>query len=299
MTAPADPPPAEPGRGDAAPPATGPGDASPVATGPGDASPVATGPGGTRPTGPEEVVTALTEVSAFGPYFAVATGPREEPGWRPLAGLAADEAGLREWIAGHGRRLGTGESRVAASILYQGLAARLWSPVVGVAAAYGLVPAAAGSELRWRPAATGPLPLWSPPSARWPAVPDARERAAAVYRAVMTEVLTPLAEAVGRLTGVAPALLRGNASAALAAVLKTVPAPLAGRAGALVGDVLPLGELDGTGGLAEPAPGAYFFVRRSCCLYYRVPGGGLCEDCALLPREQRELIWARATGTAR
>jgi FhuF-like iron-sulfur protein len=23
------------------------------------------------------------------------------------------------------------------------------------------------------------------------------------------------------------------------------------------------------------------FRRRSCCLYYRVPGGGLCGDCTL------------------
>ncbi|MFI1618174.1 (2Fe-2S)-binding protein [Streptomyces lydicus] len=23
------------------------------------------------------------------------------------------------------------------------------------------------------------------------------------------------------------------------------------------------------------------FARRSCCLYYRVPGGGLCADCVL------------------
>ncbi|MEU7551440.1 (2Fe-2S)-binding protein [Streptomyces sp. NPDC044571] len=23
------------------------------------------------------------------------------------------------------------------------------------------------------------------------------------------------------------------------------------------------------------------FVRRSCCLYYKVPGGGFCGDCVL------------------
>jgi len=25
------------------------------------------------------------------------------------------------------------------------------------------------------------------------------------------------------------------------------------------------------------------FTRRSCCLYYRLPGAGMCADCALLP----------------
>ncbi|MEC4021033.1 (2Fe-2S)-binding protein, partial [Streptomyces sp. H27-D2] len=31
------------------------------------------------------------------------------------------------------------------------------------------------------------------------------------------------------------------------------------------------------------AAGERDFVRRSCCLYYRVPGGGMCGDCVLLP----------------
>ncbi|MGI5249917.1 (2Fe-2S)-binding protein [Actinacidiphila glaucinigra] len=35
------------------------------------------------------------------------------------------------------------------------------------------------------------------------------------------------------------------------------------------------------GGLRLTGPGAPAYVRRSCCLYYRVPGGGLCGDCAL------------------
>ncbi|WP_250213408.1 (2Fe-2S)-binding protein [Acrocarpospora catenulata] len=40
---------------------------------------------------------------------------------------------------------------------------------------------------------------------------------------------------------------------------------------------LELGRLRGTGRFA----GEPFFVRRSCCLYYRVPGGGTCGDCVL------------------
>ncbi|TDC76951.1 ferric iron reductase, partial [Actinomadura sp. 7K507] len=27
--------------------------------------------------------------------------------------------------------------------------------------------------------------------------------------------------------------------------------------------------------------GAGGFVRHNCCLYYRVPGGGMCGDCGL------------------
>jgi ferric iron reductase protein FhuF len=27
------------------------------------------------------------------------------------------------------------------------------------------------------------------------------------------------------------------------------------------------------------------FVRASCCLFYRIPGGGLCGDCVLAHRQ--------------
>ncbi|WP_350325223.1 (2Fe-2S)-binding protein [Streptomyces katrae] len=51
--------------------------------------------------------------------------------------------------------------------------------------------------------------------------------------------------------------------------------------GALLADG---GALAGTGSFVhEPGLGVAF-VRRSCCLYYRVPGGGLCGDCVLRTR---------------
>lgn len=59
--------------------------------------------------------------------------------------------------------------------------------------------------------------------------------------------------------------------------------PGAGEAAALLaaGLLADGGPLEGTGTyLHEPGLGVAF-LRRSCCLYYKVPGGGLCGDCVL------------------
>ncbi|MGW4641004.1 (2Fe-2S)-binding protein [Sphaerisporangium sp. NPDC004334] len=315
------------------------------------------------------VAETLAELSAIGPYYAISTGPEpgsgpgtnpgsgvdsgsgsdsgstssseDDGGWRPLSELVTDTGALRAKIEDYQRRLGAEEVRVAASVLFQGLAARLWSPVIGAVAARGLIPAEAPSDLHWRPAATGPLPLRASATSRWlvlparggsagedlPAgvdssaqgVPDggtssggavpgggggsegAGGAAEVAYRVVVTDLLEPLLGAVREIAGVSVPLLWGNAASSLAGTLRTLPVArpdLGPRAARLVREVLGLGVLAGTGRLAEPAPGWYSFVRVSCCLYYRVPGGGMCDDCALLDPAVREAQWAHAAQRA-
>ena len=80
---------------------------------------------------------------------------------------------------------------------------------------------------------------------------------------------------------VARGLLHGNAAAAMASALRVLACarPGLGRpARALAERLLGTGLLRGTGELTGPG---LDFVRRSCCLFYRVPGGGLCSDCPL------------------
>jgi ferric iron reductase protein FhuF len=89
----------------------------------------------------------------------------------------------------------------------------------------------------------------------------------------------------------ADGLVWGNAASALAGTLRAgslrpvQAAPITG----LVGALLAMEPLAGTGFFTERPSGGVLrpeaFRRRGCCLYYRVPpGGGLCGDCALLPR---------------
>jgi hypothetical protein len=224
----------------------------------------------------ETVVRVLRDAAALGPYFAVTTDPAEEadPTWRPLAGLDAES--LRGLIGGYARRLGTGEERVAASILFQGLAARLWSPVVA-AAVHGVVPDLARLHWRWAPGA--PIALWLPdPGGR-----HAGDPAGLVRRTVVDGHLRRLAGTVRRVVPIAEGLLWGNAASALAGTLgaRTVrPGPHAD----LVRRLLAMEPLTGTGALG---PG-HAFVRRSCCLYYRVPPGGeKCGDCVLVHATRR------------
>ncbi|WP_243762477.1 (2Fe-2S)-binding protein [Streptomyces sp. Tu 3180] len=179
--------------------------------------------------------------------------------------------------------LGTTEARVAASVAQQGLAARLWSVTLGCAALYGSVPDLAPRLLHWDPDGTAPDDLW---------LTGVRARpgdAATVADVVLHGHLEPLAAALRSRHRLARGLLRGNAASALAGAARELDrwgrghgrADVAARAAALAAELLAHPLLAGTGTLTGTA-----FRRRSCCLYYRVPAGGVCGDCCF-PRPPR------------
>ncbi|MQY03130.1 (2Fe-2S)-binding protein [Actinomadura macrotermitis] len=218
-----------------------------------------------------EVVAALRAVAGLGPYFEIVTDPAEaaDPTWRPMP--EADPARLADLTGRYAERLGTGERRVAASILFQGLASRLWSPMLA-AAARGIVPDLTGLHWRWAPGA--PIALWLAGPAGWRVDGDA---AGLLHRSVVEGQLVPLRETFREVAGLADGLMWGNAASALAGALRP---GLPAAAGAIARELLAREPLRGTGGF-----GAKGFARRSCCLYYKVPPGGeMCGDCALLPR---------------
>ncbi|MEU1536750.1 (2Fe-2S)-binding protein [Actinacidiphila glaucinigra] len=203
----------------------------------------------------------------------------------PLAEVYAGRPSpaLTARVAEVGRRLGTPERRVAASLAQQGLAARLWSVALGPAALTGRMPDLSGGRLWWHPGRSAPDELWLPDDA--PRVPAGRLR-----EDVLLGHLVPLCESVHAVSGAAPGLLWGNAASALAGTLRVLHSwclgegarpGAAARAAALAEELMADPLLRDAGGLRLTGPGAPAYVRRSCCLYYRVPGGGLCGDCAL------------------
>jgi ferric iron reductase protein FhuF len=238
-----------------------------------------------------DIRAALDDVAAIGPFFAASANPAEvvDDSWRPLRELYSDPEPLAARIRVVAEALGGAEPRVAASITYQGLAARLVSPVLAAASVHRLVPPWSPDTLHWRPSVTGPLPLWESGGPEPHRRPEPAELPALVAEVLVQPHLEALAEAVRAAVSVSRRTLRGNAASAVVAagamVARARPAA-EGRAEALVAALLAAGPLVGAGTLT----GRWAFRRKSCCLYYRVPGGGLCGDCVLTDRPARSTM---------
>ncbi|GGW67965.1 (2Fe-2S)-binding protein [Streptomyces xantholiticus] len=227
----------------------------------------------------------LTEVAAVGPYFAVACGKRPDTeGFSPLTELYGDGRALERYAETVARRLGTGELRVAASTVHLQAASRLWSIALASAALTGHVPDLDPAQLWWRQARSGPVELWLPAARELPRNTDT---VTALHDTVAVRNLRPLTDAVHGLFGVSRQVLRGNAASALVGALRVLltcaphsphsPVPL-------VHALLDREPLTGAGTFTAAPDGSIAFRRRSCCLYYRVPGAGTCGDCVLRDR---------------
>lgn len=154
--------------------------------------------------------------------------------------------------------------RVAASTFSLGFFARLIAPVAG-AVLLG-VRAPDHQALRWSVAGPGPLRLVAD---RW-VDPDPG--------ALVSEALAPVVHRLRSEHSLSEQIAWGNGASAWngAMVMATQARPqFAGPARELLAGVLELPELRDTGCPGPP------FVRRSCCLYYQIPGGGYCGDCVL------------------
>jgi hypothetical protein len=206
---------------------------------------------------------------SFGPYFTFDTG--SDPAGRPLA----DTVG--PLVDGTVRTLGTDDRRVAGSIAFQGLAARLWSLTAGAAVVAGIVPDLPADAVRLT--TVDPVTPYLVAPASW-RVLDAT--AGSLVDVTLARQLDPLATAVADTAGTPRHVLTGNAASALVGTFRVLAADagLAERVSSLATAVFARPELAGTGTL-DVTGRLPAFRRTDCCLYYRVPGGGLCGDCVL------------------
>ncbi len=265
-----------------------------------------------EPLAPEvDAGPALRAAARIGPYFAWQPWPEPwpepepgGPGWRPLrqltdAGVIAERVDAARLIlaqmSGRGRAE-TGE-RVLASIVFLGLASRLLSPVLAAAAVGEALPVPDGERMWWRPVDGGPIPI----AYRGLAAVDCAGRDAAAVASTLTRTATrglvePVLDAFRHRFGLSPHVLWGNVSSALGGaagmIADTAPGHAA-RAAAIVERALSRPPLRGTATLIRPDPQRprWFLVRRNCCLYYRIPGGGTCGDCVLTPERVRRQQW--------
>jgi hypothetical protein len=215
-----------------------------------------------------DISTELAEIASYGGFFALTVGG-DAAGWHPVGRSYAD--GCADLIDATVRRYRTNDVRIGASLVHLGHATRLWSPVLACAVGHGVLPdlddlqrADSGAQLR--------LPHPAGESVTLP-TPEA------LYRIVVTEHMRPLA--AGLPVKLAPALLAGNVASALVGAAQALLAARPDLRPAIVQttrSLLGTGMMAGSGALAGPQ---LDFRRRSCCLFYRLPGGSLCGDCGL------------------
>ncbi|MFI1766353.1 (2Fe-2S)-binding protein [Streptomyces sp. NPDC020800] len=229
-----------------------------------------------RPLGGFFVLRTTTGATAAPARAALPTLAETYAGTYAAAPSDLHRTALTVRVATVGERLRAPEPRVCASIGQQGLAARLWSVALACAAVYGRLPDLDARLLRWDATASAPEDLWL--TEVRPLAGDA----ATLADTVLHGHLEPLGEALRARYGVAAGLLWGNAGSALAGAARELDrwarangrTEVADRARALTDALFAHPLLRTTGTRTGTA-----FRRRSCCLYYRVPGGGVCGDC--------------------
>ena len=176
------------------------------------------------------------------------------------------------------------ETRIAVSVAQQGLAARLWSVALGVAALYGRFPTSTpgcctGTRTAARPTTCG----WP---RRAPCPPTRRTSAGRTGRPSRTAGGGPAGPAA-RLRGPVAGQRGLRARGRRTRTRPLGPQPTAARTWA-TGPARspPSSSPTPTCGHRHPDTGTAS-AARSCCLYYRVPGGGLCGDCCFVRPPRR------------
>ncbi|WP_033279095.1 (2Fe-2S)-binding protein [Streptomyces sp. NRRL F-525] len=222
----------------------------------------------------------LAALRPLGGFFVLRTGAAPHG---PLPTLAATYENPASEVYGNSltfrvhlvaERLQAPELRIAASIAQQALAARLWAVALGCAALYGAIPDLDPGLLHWDAEASAPDDLW---------LAEVRPLQADVLaETVLHGHLEPLNAGLAARHRTATGLLWGNAASALAGAARELDrwarargrTEVAARARALTAELFAHPLLAGTGTFTGTS-----FRRRSCCLYYRIPGGGVCGDC--------------------
>ncbi|WP_139306897.1 (2Fe-2S)-binding protein [Modestobacter sp. DSM 44400] len=228
----------------------------------------------------DEVPSALRVGAALGPFFRLHPAPGAD--WVSWAGLLADPAVFTARAAEVQTALSAGvvpEKRVVASLVHLGLVGRLLAPAIGAAVAGGVLPVVSAGGVHLRLAGSNPLPL----ALTGVSAVDVGSPAAVAEELSqhwLTPLVRPWTALVAAMTGLSEKVLVGNVVSAVAGALTiavTARPDLTHRSTAVLDALLATGPLAGTG--ERRCDGS--FARRSCCLFYRLPGAGTCADCVL------------------
>lgn len=244
-----------------------------------------------------ELAEVLQSVAARAWYIGCSTDAiAGTHGWLSCANLIFDPDLLHRQIAHSADGRGTDDMQVLASLWVQSYAFRV--PSVAVAAwALGLpTPTVAPAHTFVRVARHRPGELAiSDPSV------DELDARTLVGR-VVDEHLAPFVAAVRSTIRVGERMLWGNVATSLAAIFRSVhPGPhgdpaVRQRATAFFTEAPVLASLGAYSTIEAPGALGWWWDRSNCCLWYRIPGNELCEDCSL--HDPAERAARRRSGLA-
>lgn len=182
------------------------------------------------------------------------------------------------------------EKRVAASSFQLATIAKLISPVVGCIVLSGTLPDFSSDNLAWRPGIKHSLDLGIVSYTGWTEIRD-EDIVDRIHSNLIDAALRPLSEAIHRATGLSNKVLSGNIASSFNGAVSALSAQLPNvtdRAFGLMREIVNHGHLRTTCRFVSASDGRPRFVRNSCCLFYQLPRGGLCGDCVLAERAQRD-----------
>lgn len=228
--------------------------------------------------------TALLSATAtLGGYFAISPQGTDEGA--PLAALM-DAATLTTFTDRTRSAIAASMAcdasriprRLAASSFQLNVVSRLISPAIGAAVSAAAVPLFTPESVRWL-ATEGHSPHFETTDVECASAPTPIHAAELISDSLLTTIVGPFNEALKASASLSDRVSWGNTiSAANGAVtVMAMSRPDLEPSGrALVRALLDIGPLRGTGDFDGGR-----FVRRSCCLFYQAPSGGLCGDCVL------------------
>ena len=218
----------------------------------------------------------LTELAALGPYFALHSDDGRRAGWRPVTDLIAGGDELAQIIDGISAQLGAAPQWIAASVFYQGWAARLTSIYAGSVGLGGAVPDLAATSLRYLQPPSGPVELL--------AAPLTAVDSGAGWRRLLGDHLDPLADAVRRQVRIGRQLLLGNLASALAGSVVMLAHAGHGQLEDLISQAWAQPAELARYGRWHPATDGLRYVRTTCCGYDQLSPASRCSDCSLSRR---------------
>lgn len=240
-----------------------------------------------------DISFAVAASKRIGVYFdlPLADGPQ----WLPLSEFTGEQQRVEEYVRRTRAMLAISqqlpedviETRVAASSFHLNSVAKILSPVFGCAVLSDAVPDMSAENLAWQPGETHNLEVGARAHIGEVGLSD-REMVERIHAGVLEGAVAQLGDAIHAATGLSQKVMWGNVASAFNGaflVLRGQRPDDEDRAFELMRAIVEHGRLEPAGRFLPDEWDEARFSRNNCCLFYRLPGRGLCGDCVLAERD--------------